>query len=63
MLEKYYAAAIGGEERLRLANFVADLTARDYGGYQRVLATHAEGSFEAEKLQILRSFDASCAVA
>lgn len=38
-------------------NFIADLTARDYGGYQSVLATHAEGSLEAEKLQISRSFD------
>lgn len=62
VLEKYYAAAVPGGERLRIANFVADLTARDYGGYQRVLATHAEGSFEAEKLQILRSFDATRAV-
>ena len=34
-----------------------DLTARDYGGYQTVLATHAEGSLEAEKLQIRRSYD------
>lgn len=63
VLEKYYAGAVPGEQRLRLANFVSDLTARDYGGYQRVLATHAEGSFEAEKMQILRSFDASRAVA
>lgn len=63
VLAKYYAAAVPGEQRLRIANFVGDLTARDYAGYQRVLATHAEGSFEAEKLQILRSFDASRAVA
>lgn len=62
VLEKYYAAAVPGAERLRLANFVSDLTSRDYAGYQRVLATHAEGSFEAEKLQILRSYDASRAV-
>lgn len=62
VLEKYYAAAVPGEERLRIANFISDLTARDYAGYQRVLATHAEGSFEAEKLQILRSFDPHRAV-
>lgn len=62
VLEKYYAGAVPAEERLRIANFVGDLTARDYGGYQRVLATHAEGSFEAEKLQILRSFDPERAV-
>ncbi|MGW5518842.1 4-hydroxyphenylacetate 3-hydroxylase N-terminal domain-containing protein [Nocardia africana] len=58
VLEKYYAGAVSGEERLRIANFVSDLAVRTYGGYQRVLATHAEGSFEAEKLQILRSYDA-----
>ncbi|MEV7608578.1 4-hydroxyphenylacetate 3-hydroxylase N-terminal domain-containing protein [Microbacterium sp. NPDC089320] len=63
VLEKYYAGAVPGEERLRIANFVSDLTARAYGGYQRVLATHAEGSFEAEKLQILREFDSTRAVA
>jgi aromatic ring hydroxylase len=57
VLEKYYAAAVPAERRLRILNFIADLTARDYGGYQMVLATHAEGSLEAEKLQIARSFD------
>lgn len=62
VLEKYYAGAVPGEQRLRIANFVSDLTAREYGGYQRVLATHAEGSFEAEKLQIFRSYDATPAV-
>lgn len=57
VLEKYYAAAVPAEQRLRLLNFIADLTARDYGGYQAVLATHAEGSLEAEKLQIARSYE------
>lgn len=57
VLEKYYAAAVPAERRLRILNFIADLTARDYGGYQGVLATHAEGSLEAEKMQIARSFD------
>ncbi|MFV9431590.1 MULTISPECIES: 4-hydroxyphenylacetate 3-hydroxylase N-terminal domain-containing protein [Rhodococcus] len=59
VLEKYYAAAVPAEQRLQLLHFIADLTARDYGGYQSVLATHAEGSLEAEKLQIARSFDAT----
>jgi len=57
VLEKYYAAAVPAEQRLRLLNFIGDLTARDYGGYQAVLATHAEGSLEAEKMQIARSYD------
>lgn len=59
VLEKFYAAAIPAEPRLRLVNFIADLTARDFGGYQAVLATHAEGSLEAEKLQMARSYDPS----
>jgi 4-hydroxybutyryl-CoA dehydratase/vinylacetyl-CoA-Delta-isomerase len=62
VLEKYYAAAVPAERRLRILNFIADLTARDYGGYQGVLATHAEGSLEAEKMQIARSFDPARAV-
>lgn len=55
VLEKYYAAAVPAEERLRVLNLIADLTARDYGGYQAVVASHAEGSLEAEKMQLLRS--------
>ncbi|MGH2662955.1 MAG: hypothetical protein ACRDH8_09135 [Actinomycetota bacterium] len=36
---------------------MSDLTSGTYGGYQAVLAIHAEGSIEAEKLAMLRSFD------
>jgi aromatic ring hydroxylase len=43
--------------RIRAMNFVKELTASDYGGYQEVLAVHAEGSLEAEKLMISRSYD------
>lgn len=63
VLAKYYAAAVPGEQRLRILNLIGDLTARSYGGYQSVLATHAEGSLEAEKLQIARSYDAASATA
>ena len=38
-------------------NLVRDLTASDYGGYQEVLAVHAEGSIEAEKLTVYREAD------
>jgi aromatic ring hydroxylase len=62
VLEKYYAGAASAEERLRPVNFIADLTARDYGGYRAVLANHAEGSLEAEKMQIGRSYDRTRAV-
>jgi aromatic ring hydroxylase len=59
LLEHYYGgrAGVGGRERLAALNFVKDLTSSDYGGYQEVLAIHAEGSLEAEKLMIARSYD------
>ncbi len=58
-LEKYYGGKKGtsAEERVRLLNLISDLTAGDYGGYQEVLAVHAEGSLEAEKLQTYREYD------
>jgi len=63
VLEKYLGAHAPAEARLRLLNLVADLTTRDFGGYQAVLAVHAEGSIEAEKMQILRAYDAQPALA
>jgi aromatic ring hydroxylase len=57
VLDKYFAAAVPAAERLALVNLASDLLARSYAGYQSVLAVHAEGSLEAEKLQIVRSYD------
>jgi 4-hydroxybutyryl-CoA dehydratase / vinylacetyl-CoA-Delta-isomerase len=56
---KYLGGAKGfdAEKRMRLLNLIADLTASEYGGYQEVLAVHAEGGFEAEKLQAYREYD------
>ncbi len=56
---KYMGGAKGfdAEDRLRLLNLIGDLTASDFGGYQEVLAVHAEGGFEAEKLQAYREYD------
>lgn len=46
------------EERCRRgATLVVLIKESDYGGDQGVLAVHAEGSLEAEKLAILRSYD------
>jgi len=58
-LRRYLEAAGGlsGEERLRVLSLISDLTAGEYGGYQAVLAIHAEGSIEAEKLTILSQYD------
>ncbi len=64
-LQKYLAGKAGysTEERLRMINLVQDLTASDFAGYHAVLAVHAEGSIEAEKLAILREYDPKRAVA
>jgi aromatic ring hydroxylase len=64
-LERYLGGRRGtsAEDRLRTINLVSDLTASDYGGYQEVLAIHAEGSIEAEKLAIFRSYDSARAMA
>ena len=45
-----------------MINMISDLTARDFGGYHAVLAVHAEGSIEAEKMQIFRAYDAGRAI-
>ena len=48
---------VDGEARMRAMNMVSDLTTGDFGGYHAVLAIHAEGSLEAEKLMIARAYD------
>ena len=62
ILEKYFSAAAPAEPRLRMMNLINDITVRDFGGYHAVLAIHAEGSVEAEKMQILRSYDPRVAI-
>ncbi|SDH29012.1 Aromatic ring hydroxylase [Sinosporangium album] len=62
VMEKYYAAAVPAERRLRLINLISDLTARDFGGYQSVLAVHGEGSLTAQELSISRSYDTDRAI-
>ena len=59
-IERYFGgrSGVSSSERLRAINFVKELTSSDYGGYQEVLAVHAEGSLEAEKLMVARAYDA-----
>jgi len=59
LIEKYLKGRKGtsGKERLQVLNLIQDITASDFGGYQAVLALHAEGSMEAEKLQLYREYD------
>jgi 4-hydroxybutyryl-CoA dehydratase/vinylacetyl-CoA-Delta-isomerase len=57
-VEKYLGGAdVSAAERLRALSMISDLTASDFGGYQEVLAIHAEGSIEAEKMTIHREYD------
>jgi 4-hydroxybutyryl-CoA dehydratase / vinylacetyl-CoA-Delta-isomerase len=63
ILEKYLRGAWPADRRLAVLNLISDLTVRNYGGYQAVLAIHAEGSLEAEKLAMFRAYDADRAVA
>jgi aromatic ring hydroxylase len=57
-VRRYLSGANGvdGGERLRVMNLISDLTTGEFGGYQAVLAVHAEGSIEAEKLTILAQY-------
>jgi aromatic ring hydroxylase len=57
VLEKYFRGAWPADRRLPLLNVISEITARAYGGYQAVLAIHAEGSVEAEKMAMLRAYD------
>jgi len=62
VLEKYFRGAWPTERRLPVLNLISELTARLYGGYQAVLAVHAEGSIEAEKLAMFRAYNPERAV-
>lgn len=63
----YVRRYLGGrgdvEQRLKAINLVKELTATDFAGYQAVLAIHAEGSIEAEKLAMVREHDSARCVA
>lgn len=63
VLEKYFVGAWPARERLAMMNLISDLTTRAYGGYQSVLAVHAEGSLEAEKLAMYRSYPVAAPLA
>jgi 4-hydroxybutyryl-CoA dehydratase/vinylacetyl-CoA-Delta-isomerase len=51
------------EHRLRAINLIKELTATDFAGYHAVLAIHAEGSIEAEKLAMVREHDSARCIA
>ena len=57
VLEKYLQGAWPTDRRLAILNLIGELSTRLYGGYQAILAVHAEGSIEAEKLAMFRAYD------
>ncbi|MEE9276273.1 MAG: 4-hydroxyphenylacetate 3-hydroxylase N-terminal domain-containing protein [bacterium] len=61
LIDKYMGGAGGASagDRLRLMNLISEITASDFAGYQAVLAIHAEGSIEAEKMTIWSQHDAA----
>jgi 4-hydroxybutyryl-CoA dehydratase/vinylacetyl-CoA-Delta-isomerase len=55
-IERYLGGkGVDAESRLRLLHLISDVTTSHLGGYHAVLAVHAEGSIEAEKLTIYRT--------
>ena len=63
LIDRYLGGAgAPARDRLRLMNLIAEITATDFGGYQAVLAVHAEGSIEAEKMTIWRQHDVEASV-
>jgi 4-hydroxybutyryl-CoA dehydratase / vinylacetyl-CoA-Delta-isomerase len=58
-IERFLGGSKGVDaiERLRAINLVRDLTASTFGGYNELLAIHAEGSLETQKITILRDYD------
>ncbi|HEX4835890.1 MAG TPA: 4-hydroxyphenylacetate 3-hydroxylase N-terminal domain-containing protein [bacterium] len=55
-LERYLGGkGVGADARLRLLHLITDVTTAELGGYHAVLAIHAEGSIEAEKMTIHRT--------
>ncbi len=61
-LEKYLQGAWPADKRMAILNLIGELSTRLYGGYQAVLAVHAEGSLEAEKMAMFRAYDPARAV-
>ena len=57
VLENICLGAWPADQRLAILNLISELTTRLYGGYQAVLAVHAEGSIEAEKMAMFRAYD------
>lgn len=57
LLANYFTGAEGtGLERLKMLYLAQDLVASELAAYHQVLAVHAEGSIEAEKMTIVQNY-------
>ena len=54
---KYLRGAVDGEERIKVLKLVKELASSTFTGYMLTLMTHAEGSIEASKIELFRSYD------
>ena len=59
LIDKYLKGSpkIKTLSRLSLMNLISEITSTDFAGYQAVLAIHAEGSIEAEKMTIIKEHE------
>ncbi|HLI45977.1 MAG TPA: 4-hydroxyphenylacetate 3-hydroxylase N-terminal domain-containing protein [Geobacterales bacterium] len=56
-LEKYLRGALDGRKRIEIMKLAKELASSSYAGYMITLMAHAEGSIEASKLELERSYD------
>ena len=54
---KYLRGAVDGEERIKVLKLVKELAASSITGYLLTGMIHAEGSMEASKIELFRSYD------
>ncbi|MEM4769195.1 MAG: 4-hydroxyphenylacetate 3-hydroxylase family protein [Saccharolobus sp.] len=54
---KYLRGAVDGEERIKVLKLVKELAASSITGYLLTGMIHAEGSIEASKIELFRSYD------
>jgi aromatic ring hydroxylase len=57
IFKKYLRGAINGEERIKIIKLVKELATSNLVGYLLTVMTHAEGSIEASKLELERTYD------
>ncbi|AHC51405.1 4-hydroxybutyryl-CoA dehydratase [Sulfolobus acidocaldarius SUSAZ] len=56
-ITKYLRGAVDGEERVKILKLVKELAASPVAGYLLTAMVHAEGSIEASKIELFRSYD------